>query len=126
MNQAAGETTDIFGAVLTDDDRNDAMAYYLQADENGLSQFQKDMQDPKNQIKIAWLMTHGEEAVEDMIKYFQAEAKKAGQQQKPQEPKNPKPPVTTPPTSTPKTPPTKEELTKLQQEAELRALGLIS
>ena len=122
LNQAAGETTDIFGAVLTDEDRNDAMAYYLQTNDKGLSQFQEDMQDVKKQIKIAWLMTHGEEAMSDMVKYLMAEAKKQGQPK----PSEKKPPVETP-KSTPTTPPkTQAELSKLQQEAELRALGLIS
>ena len=43
--------------------------YILRRDENGLTQFVKDINDPKRFVEIAWYALYGKDAISDITNY---------------------------------------------------------
>lgn len=70
--------------VLTveDSEREDIFRYILQQDENGASQFFKDLNDPSKLVKMAWLYKYGEQAIADVTNYWKSQLKSSRRQER--------------------------------------------
>lgn len=49
--------------------------YILRRDENGLTQFVKDINDPKRFVEIAWYALYGKDAISDITNYWKSQLK---------------------------------------------------
>ena len=49
--------------------------YILRRDENGLTQFYKDVNDPQKLVEIAWFAMYGKDAISDITNYWKAQLK---------------------------------------------------
>ncbi len=67
---------------VEDSEREEIFRYILQQDENGASQFFKDLNDPSKLVKMAWLYKYGEQAIADVTNYWKTQLKSARKQER--------------------------------------------
>ena len=56
--------------VIEDSDKKQILAYLLNQDKDGKSQFVKDIEDPTTLIELAWYRTHGKDTIEGITRYW--------------------------------------------------------
>ena len=62
MTDIASNISDFHGLELEDTEINDTLSYLLELDDQGTSQFYKDLNDPKKLYEVAWYLKHGANA----------------------------------------------------------------
>lgn len=75
-HMAAADIDNIQNTELDDNDRDELLRFVLEKDQANRTGLSKAMDDPKNVLKMAWYLLHGEERVDAMIDYFQKEISK--------------------------------------------------
>lgn len=83
MAEIANETTDYHGVYLEDNEKNETLSYILQLDATGVSQFSKDLNDPKKLYEAAWYLRYGAEAFKALEDAYEAEISKLKKTDKP-------------------------------------------
>lgn len=61
--------------VIDDNMKNDIYNYLMRVDENGKSQFAKDLEDTNKWVNFAWFALYGNEAISDITNYWKNELK---------------------------------------------------
>lgn len=61
--------------LIEDSEKEQIYRYILDLDENGYSQFFKDLNDPKMQVELAWFALFGKEALSDISNYWKSQLK---------------------------------------------------
>lgn len=56
--------------VIEDSDKHQILAYLLNQDKDGKSQFVKDIENPNTLIELAWYRTHGKDTIEGITRYW--------------------------------------------------------
>ncbi len=56
--------------VVEDKDKHQILAYLLNQDKDGKSQFVKDIENPNTLIELAWYRTHGREVIDGISQYW--------------------------------------------------------
>lgn len=56
--------------VIEDSDKHQILAYLLNQDKDGKSQFVKDIEDPNALIELAWYRTHGRNVIDGISQYW--------------------------------------------------------
>ena len=56
--------------VIEDEDKRQILAYLLNQDKDGKSQFVKDIENPTALIELAWYRTHGKDTIEGITRYW--------------------------------------------------------
>lgn len=62
---------DVGGIVLEDDDKNDILSFMLQKDVNGVTGFQKQMNDPENIFLAAWAILKAEDSFDILKSHYE-------------------------------------------------------
>lgn len=60
---------------IEDSEKEEIFKYILDQDENGTTQFFRDLNDAKKLVKIAWLARYGEEAISNITNYWKSQLK---------------------------------------------------
>ena len=60
---------------IDDQEKENIYNYILDLDENGTSQFFKDLNDPQKLIELAWFSLYGKEAISDISNYWKGQLK---------------------------------------------------
>lgn len=60
---------------IDDQEKENIYNYILNLDENGTSQFFKDLNDPQKLIELAWFSLYGKEAISDISNYWKGQLK---------------------------------------------------
>lgn len=68
---------------VEDSEREEVFRYILQKDENGATQFFKDLNDPDKLVKMAWFYKYGEQAIADITNYWKHQLKDTRKREKP-------------------------------------------
>lgn len=76
MVNIATNTSEYHGIVLEDNEKAETLSYLLDLDENGMSQFSKDLNDPNRLYEAAWYLRYGKEAFEALENAYEAEIAK--------------------------------------------------
>lgn len=61
--------------VVDNNMKNEMYQYLMKLDENGKSQFAKDLEDTNKWAKFAWFALYGDEAISDITNYWKNELK---------------------------------------------------
>lgn len=80
MVTVATNHPELHGFELEDNDKNETLNYILQLDNNGQSQFYKDLDKPENIYRIAWYMKYGDEAFNMVQDVYEKEISRLKQQ----------------------------------------------
>lgn len=92
MVDIAIKTPEFHGIDLEEDDKNETLSYLLELDENGISKFHKDLNNPNKLYEAAWYLRYGKEAFDAIKNAYESEIAKLKKQDKPrvivQSPKN--------------------------------------
>lgn len=75
-NEAAKDLNDIQGIRLEDTDKQELLQFVLDKDDANRTGFSKALDDPKNVLKMAWFLKHGDEAFDATVDYFKKEIAK--------------------------------------------------
>lgn len=76
MTDIAVKTTGFHGLELEDEDKNNTLSYLLDLDENGMSQFYKDLNNPEKIYEVAWYLKYGKDAFKAVEDVYEAEIAK--------------------------------------------------
>lgn len=76
MVNVALENSEILGFDLEDSDKNEVLTFLLDLDEQGTSQFYRDLNDPKKLYRAAWFLRYGEEAFKALKDAYEEEIEK--------------------------------------------------
>ncbi|MEG0773673.1 hypothetical protein [Clostridium sp.] len=60
---------------IEDSEKEEIYNYVLNQDENGATQFFKDLNDPKRLVELAWFALYGKDAVSDISNYWKSQLK---------------------------------------------------
>lgn len=73
--------------IIDDNMKNDIYRYIMEVNNDGVSQFAQDLQNPNVLVKIAWLARHADDAISDITNYWKNELKtsRRGETQKPRQ-----------------------------------------
>ena len=88
--------------AIEDSEREAISSYILSVDENGVSQFAKDLQDPQKLVNFGWYALYGKDAISGISQYWKGIVKESRKAVEPTKPKAPKAHVI----------PTKEDMSK--------------
>lgn len=95
MKEYITSVEDIGGVMLEDNDKNDIINFMLSRDSKGITQFQKQMQDPKNLFLSSWAILKSQDTFEVLKSHYEGLLKATNKKEKTQEqPKKEKPVVT--------------------------------
>lgn len=72
LTDMVGTIEDVGGVTLEDDDKNDILRYILEPDVNGITSFQKQMNNPENIFLAAWAITKGEETMNVLKEHYES------------------------------------------------------
>lgn len=72
FNEVSLDTTDAASdsLVIEDSDKHQILAYLLNQDKDGKSQFVKDIENPQSLIELAWYRTHGRNVIDGISQYW--------------------------------------------------------
>ena len=72
FNEISLDTKDVESdsLVIEDSDKHQILAYLLNQDKDGKSQFVKDIEDPNALIELAWYRTHGRDVIDGISQYW--------------------------------------------------------
>ena len=72
FNEISLDTTDVESdsLVIEDADKHQILAYLLNQDKDGKSQFVKDIENPTALIELAWYRTHGRDVIDGISQYW--------------------------------------------------------
>lgn len=73
MTGIAGNVSDFHGLELEDNEKNETLSYLLNLDENGMSQFYKDLNTPEKLYEVAWYLKYGRDAFKVIEDAYEAE-----------------------------------------------------
>lgn len=76
MTHIASNVPDFHGLELEDHEKNETLSYLLNLDENGMSQFYKDLNTPENLYEVAWYLKYGKDAFRIIEDAYEAEIAK--------------------------------------------------
>ena len=76
MTDIAERVSDFHGLELEDTEKNDTLSYLLELDENGTSQFYKDLNSPEKLYEVAWYLKYGKDAFKIIEDSYEAEIAK--------------------------------------------------
>ena len=79
MVDVATKNSELYGIELEDNEKNEVLSYLLELDENGTSNFYKQLNSPDKLYEAAWFLKYGKEAFEafeNVIDGYQKEIKK--------------------------------------------------
>ena len=76
MVDVAVQTPDLHGIELEDDEKNEVLSYLLELDENGSSEFYKELNTPARLYEAAWFLKYGKQAFETLVDAYEQEIKK--------------------------------------------------
>lgn len=76
MTDIAENTSNFHGLELEDTEINDTLSYLLDLDDQGMSQFYKDLNDPKKLYEAAWYLKYGKDAFKTIEDAYEAEITK--------------------------------------------------
>ena len=76
MTSIAVDRSDFHGLELEDDEKNETLSYLLDLDNNGMSQFYKDLNDPETLYEVAWYLKYGKDAFSIIENAYEAEIAK--------------------------------------------------
>lgn len=76
MTDIAEKVSDFHGLELEDVEKNDTLSYLLELDENGTSQFYKDLNSPEKLYEVAWYLKYGKDAFKVIEDAYEAELAK--------------------------------------------------
>lgn len=65
---------------IEDSEKEEIYRYILSQDEDGATQFFKDLNDPKNLIELAWFKLYGKDAISDISNYWKSQLKNTRKQ----------------------------------------------
>ena len=71
------------GIEVEESQKAEVWEYILKRDEQGATQFFKDLNDPKKLVKAAWYLRFGEDLISDVTRYWKSELKKSRKEDKP-------------------------------------------
>lgn len=60
---------------IEESEKEEIYKYILNRDENGATQFFKDLNDPKTLVELAWFALYGKEAISDITNYWKSQLK---------------------------------------------------
>lgn len=60
---------------IEESEKEEIYKYILNQDENGATQFFKDLNDPKTLVELAWFALYGKEAISDITNYWKSQLK---------------------------------------------------
>lgn len=60
---------------IEDSEKDEIYKYILNRDENGATQFFKDLNNPKTLVELAWFALYGKEAISDITNYWKSQLK---------------------------------------------------
>lgn len=83
MNTIAVETLDFHGISLEDSEKTETLSYLLDLDDQGMSKFSRDLNDPKKLYEAAWYLRYGKEAFQTLEDAYEAEITKLKKIDKP-------------------------------------------
>lgn len=66
---------------IEDSEKEEIYKYILNQDENGSTQFFKDLNDPKMLVEMAWFALYGKDAISDITNYWKSQLKNTRQKQ---------------------------------------------
>lgn len=76
MTKVSNAVTDYHGVQLDDEEKVETLSYLSKLDENGVSRFSKDLNDPNKLFKAAWYLRYGDEAFQALESAYEAEIKR--------------------------------------------------
>lgn len=76
MSGIASNVSDFHGLELEDEEKNETLSYLLDLDENGMSQFYKDLNDPDKLYEVAWYLKYGKDAFKTIEDVYEKELSK--------------------------------------------------
>lgn len=76
MTDIAEKVSDFHGLELEDTEKNETLSYLLELDENGMSQFYKDLNSPEKLYEVAWYLKYGKDAFKVIEDAYEAELAK--------------------------------------------------
>lgn len=68
---------------IEDSEKEEIYKYILNQDENGTTQFFKDLNDPKMLVELAWFALYGKDAISDITNYWKSQLKNSRQKSEP-------------------------------------------
>ena len=74
--EAVKDIDDIQGISLEDADKQELLQFVLEKDDANRTGFSKALDDPKNVLRMAWFLQHGDEAFDSVVDYFKKEIAK--------------------------------------------------
>lgn len=80
MVDIAISTPEFHGIELEDDEKNEILSFLLDADDNGVSEFQKTLNDPVKLYEAAWFLRYGKESFEALKNAYESEISKLKKQ----------------------------------------------
>lgn len=76
MSTIASNVSDFHGLELEDEEKNETLSYLLELDENGMSQFYKDLNNPDKLYEVAWYLKYGKDAFRTIEDVYEKELSK--------------------------------------------------
>lgn len=76
MVDVAVANPELHGIELEDDEKNEVLSYLLELDENGTSQFYRELNDPLRLYEAAWFLRYGKDAFNTLVDAYEQEIKK--------------------------------------------------
>lgn len=65
-----------WGILLEDEEKNNILSYLAELDENGVSAFYKELNNPQRLYEAAWFLRYGKEAFDTLINAYESEIAK--------------------------------------------------
>ena len=76
MITVAQDTPELHGILLEDEEKNNILSYLAELDENGVSAFYKELNNPQRLYEAAWFLRYGKEAFDTLINAYESEIAK--------------------------------------------------
>ena len=74
---------DRLGIEIEESQKAEVWEYLLKRNEEGVTQFYKDISEPTNLVKAAWYLKFGDDLMSDITRYWKSELKKSRREEKP-------------------------------------------
>lgn len=75
ITEIVSDVEDVGGVVLEDTDKKEILDFMLQRDVNGVTEFQKQMQDPESLFLAAWAITKGKDTFDLLREHYESQIK---------------------------------------------------
>jgi hypothetical protein len=76
MVDVAIKSPDLYGIELEDSEKNEVLSFLLDLDDNGVSDFYKNLQSPEKLYEAAWFLRYGKDAMEAIKNTYEEEINK--------------------------------------------------